>query len=89
MRVREEGDTASECEEKKAVDVGGGKFMVAVSGEQDGKEEMGEMDRELIELLGGARGSGSKQPEKPLATSTNQAKVRSKTVVNRNAPTID
>jgi len=85
----EEGDAASESEEKKAVDVGGGKFMVAVSGEQDGKDEMDEMDRELIELLGGACGSGSKQPEKPLATSTNQAKVRSKPAVNRNTPIID
>lgn len=86
----EEGVTNSESEDEKAVNVGGGKFMVAVSGEQDGKEEMDEMDRELIGLLGGgACGSGSKQPAKPRATSAGQPTARSKAVVNHHTPIID
>jgi hypothetical protein len=69
----EEGDTASESDGEKAVDVGGGAFMIAVSGGQDGKQERDEMDRELIALLGGACGQGSSRAARQ-STRTNAPK---------------
>ncbi|KAF8250705.1 hypothetical protein K440DRAFT_617486 [Wilcoxina mikolae CBS 423.85] len=64
VKVEDDYDeTASESEdEKKAVNVGGGKFMIAVSGEEDGKGESEKMDRELMELLGGACRAGTSKP---------------------------
>lgn len=51
-------ETADEEEDEKTIDVGGGKFLVPVSGEEDGKAERDEMKRELLELAGGC-GTGS------------------------------
>lgn len=50
----------SEGEDEKTIDVGGGKFLVPVSREQDGRSEQGEMQRELLELVRacGTDGSG-------------------------------
>lgn len=54
-------ETTDEEEDEKAIDVGGGKFLVPVSREQDGKTEQDEMKRELLKLAGacGTGGSGS------------------------------
>ncbi|KAA8906262.1 WLM domain-containing protein [Sphaerosporella brunnea] len=64
VEVEEEIDveTASDTEDdEKTVNVGGGKFLVPVSGETDGKEENDNMDRELMELIGGACGKDSEK----------------------------
>ena len=44
---------SDDSEDEGAVNVGGGKFMVAVSAGQDGEAEQRDMDRELMELMGG------------------------------------
>jgi len=80
----EEGDTASESDDETAVNVGGGKFMIAVSGGQDGKAERDEMDRELIALVGGACGPGSKRPARQ-STRTDAPKHK----LDSETPTID
>lgn len=55
---KEEDETGDEMdyeedeEDKKTVDVGGGKFLVPVSGEEDGEAEQDEMKKELLELAG-------------------------------------
>lgn len=58
-------ETADEEEDEKTINVGGGKFLVSVSREQDGKTEQNEMKRELLELAGvcgiGGESSGSKK----------------------------
>lgn len=51
-------EAADEEESRKTVDVGGGKFLVPVSEEEDGEAEKDEMKRELFELAG-ACGVGS------------------------------
>jgi hypothetical protein len=70
-------DTASDTEDEKTVNVGGGKFMVSVSGELDGKEENENMDRELMELIGGACGKGSGNPGESSAQSAKKDPGRS------------
>jgi hypothetical protein len=72
-------DTASDTDDEKAVNVGGGKFMVSVSGELDGKEENENMDRELMELIGGACGKGSGNPGESSAQSAEKDPRRSTT----------
>lgn len=54
-------ETGDEEEDEKAINVGGGKFLVPVSKELDGKTEQDEMKRELLELAGacGTGGGGS------------------------------
>lgn len=67
----EDGETSDETdyvwsmdeeEDEKTIDVGGGKFLVPVSREQDGKSEQGEMQRELLELVRACGKDGSGGP---------------------------
>lgn len=67
----EDGETSDETdyarsmdeeEDEKTIDVGGGKFLVPVSREQDGKSEQDEMKRELLELVRACRIDGSDGP---------------------------
>lgn len=55
-------ETADEEEDEKVINVGGGKFLVPVSGEQDGKTEQDEMKRELLELAEACGTGGSDGP---------------------------
>jgi len=90
----EDDQTASESEdEKKAINVGGGKFMIAVSGEEDGKRESENLNRELMELLGGACGGttklaleGKSAPAK-LAWSAAKSKLQLKEVATQPSDT--
>lgn len=49
-------------DDEKVINVGGGKFLVPVSREQDGKTEQDEMKRELLELAGACGTGGSVGP---------------------------
>lgn len=67
-------ETSDEERDEKVIDVGGGKFLVPVSREQDGKTEQDEMKRELLKLAGacgtGGSGSGPSESEKDGKQST-------------------
>lgn len=55
-------ETADEEEDEKVINVGGGKFLVPVSREQDGKTEQDKMERELLELVGACGTGGNDGP---------------------------
>lgn len=59
-------ETTDEEEDEKAIDVGGGKFLVPVSREQDGKTEQDEMKRELLKLAGACGTGGSGRDRKSV-----------------------